>query len=449
MPEIANVPAPRHYWRTLTYQEYNGRGWRNPAVFGADVAANEKLIDEIPPGYVLLTQSVTFANETNDRLYWAGTLLSVNVPFQAAWLRKAESSPLLHSNMLAALAATKSYQAKSLELEVDVRALRESPGVYPDWVRRQFLNLPDSVPTRVYALARDLTVSEPTPYDRALAIENYLRTFPYTLEVDQPPSGRDAADYFLFDLRQGYCDYYATSMAVLARAAGLPARLVVGYANGAYDFERAQYIVTENYAHSWVEIYFANIGWVEFEPTASMPVILHEEKIEPTVPMADAQAVEESLSGRFVPFLQNVFANAWFPVLIVFVCGLLWIGFDAFRLNRLAPSWTIQILYGRLRRLARPVTGLPSRNQTAYLYASNLIQRLSAFETSPRLQNWLTPAHNEIEKLTELFSRSLFAPQPSTRADANVALKNWSRLRWRLILVNLLRAINKRATHEA
>ena len=82
------------------------------------------------------------------------------------------------------------------------------------------------------------------------------------------------ADYFLFDLKQGYCDYYATSMVVLARAAGLPARLVVGYANGSYDHERAQYIVTENYAHSWVEIYFADIGWVEFEPTSSQPVIL-------------------------------------------------------------------------------------------------------------------------------------------------------------------------------
>ena len=158
--------------------------------------------------------------------------------------------------------------------------MRESPSVYPDWVASQFLSLPDSVPARVLALARDLTASASTPYDRALAIENYLREFPYTLEVDAPPPGRDVADYFLFDLKQGYCDYYATSMVVLARAAGLPARLVIGYANGAYDFESAQYIVTENYAHSWVEIYFANIGWVEFEPTASQPAILYEEKKE-------------------------------------------------------------------------------------------------------------------------------------------------------------------------
>ena len=178
----------------------------------------------------------------------------------------------------------KSYKAESLVLNVSAQDLRKSPSVYPAWVRNQFLALPDSVPERVLALARDLTASEPTAYDRALAIQNYLREYPYTLDISAPPAGRDVTDYFLFDLKQGYCDYYATSMVVLARAAGLPARLVAGYANGSYNVERAQYVVTENYAHSWVEIYFANIGWVEFEPTSSQPVILYEAEKELTTP---------------------------------------------------------------------------------------------------------------------------------------------------------------------
>jgi transglutaminase-like putative cysteine protease len=443
MPEIAHVPVPRHYWRTLTYQVYNGTGWRNPSAFGVDVAADEKLIDEIPPHYLVLTQSVTFPNESGDRLYWAGALQSADVPFEVAWLRKAESSPLLYSNMFAALASTKSYQAESLVLNVDAGALRESPSVYPDWVRGQFLSLPDSVTARVYKLARDLTASASTPYDRARAIENYLRTFPYTLEIGAPPAGRDVVDYFLFDLKQGYCDYYATSMVVLARAAGLPARLVIGYANGVYDFESAQYIVTENYAHSWVEIYFANIGWVEFEPTAGQPLIPYEEKDESAAPTAETLPAEQSLEGKFALFLQNRFTNAWLPALIIFVCGLLWIGFDSLRLNRIAPPQTIQILYRRLRRLARPVTGRALRNQTAHSYALALIQCLSALKVSTHLQNWLAPAQNEIEQLTELFSRSLFAPLPPNRVDANEAIKTWSRLRWRLLLANILRIRNK------
>jgi hypothetical protein len=306
-------------------------------------------------------------------------------------------------------------------------------------VRKQFLALPDSVPERVLALARDLTASEPTAYDRALAIQNYLRQFPYTLDISAPPAVHDVADYFLFDLKQGYCDYYATSMVVLARAAGLPARLVVGYANGSYDLERAKYIITENYAHSWVEIYFANIGWVEFEPTASQPVISYEVENKITTPMAETSPSGLSLGENFAPFLQRALKNVWLPVSLILICGFLWIGFDTLRLNRIDPSQTIQLLYKRLRRLARPVTGYASRNQTAHAYASTLIEGLSAIQTSAPVQNWIEPSRNEINQLTEFFSRSLFAPHPPTRANAKEAIKTWSRLRWRLLLANMFR----------
>ena len=139
---------------------------------------------------------------------------------------------------------------------------------------RRYLGLPKVTPERVLALARDLTKNAATPYDRALAIETYLRKFPYTLDVEPPPSNRDVVDYFLFTSQMGYCDYYASAMVVMARAAGLPARIVVGYASGEYDASTAQYIIRMKDAHTWAEIYFPGIGWVEFEPTASQPLIL-------------------------------------------------------------------------------------------------------------------------------------------------------------------------------
>ena len=280
------------------------------------------------------------------------------------------------------------------------------------------------------------------PYDRALAIQNYLREYPYTLDISTPPAGRDVTDYFLFDLKQGYCDYYATSMVVLARAAGLPARLVAGYANGSYNFESAQYVVTENYAHSWVEIYFANIGWVEFEPTASQPVILYEAEKESAAPMAEASPTRHFLSGKFASFFRSVFNNAWLPALLMLTCGFLWIGFDFLRLTQADPSRTIQLLYQRLRRLARPVTGHASKDQTVHSFSLALIERLSAIKTSTLLKNWLVPSQNEINQLTELFSRSLFAPSLPTHAEAKEAIKTWSRLKWRLLLADVLR-INK------
>ena len=438
MSRNAHPNVPRYYWRTLTYSIYTGAGWTNPPVESEDIPAGQAVIEETDPSYRIVNTNVTFPKDTSERLYWTGSLVRADVPFTAAWTRKTENASLLNTDMLAAFAPVESYTAESVLLNVSAQELRDSPSVYPSWVRNRFLALPDSVPERVLALARDLTASEPNAYDRALAIQNYLREFPYTLDISTPPADRDVTDYFIFDLKQGYCDYYATSMAVLARAAGLPARLVVGYANGSYDLERAQYIVTENYAHSWVEIYFAGIGWVEFEPTASEPVIFYEEENNSDPTTAETLTEEISFNNVFSSLLQNTVQKAWFPVVVVIVLGLAWIGVDTLRIKRIPPAQTIQILYKRLRRLARPVTGYASRNQTAHFYALNLNRRLSEIKASPRLTKWIVPSRSEIDQLTELFSRSLFAPLAPSRAEAEQAIKAWSSLKWRLALANLL-----------
>jgi hypothetical protein len=441
MPESARPIVPRYYWRTLTYSIYTGAGWTNPSVEAEDVPANQPILESINPNQRIIHAQVTFRDNVSKRLYWTGTLVSADVPFKAAWNQKSEDKSMFENDLLAALAPVETYTVESILLNVSADDLRDSPSVYPNWVRNQFLPLPDSVPERVLALARDLTASEPNAYDRAIAIQNYLREFPYTLDIDTPPSGRDIADYFLFDLQQGYCDYYATSMAVLARAAGLPARLVVGYANGRYDVEKAQYIVTENYAHSWVEIYFANIGWVEFEPTASQPVIYYEDINETAATSSENIPAEESLQEKLALFFQRAFQNIWSPVVLIFVCVLLWIGLDSLRLHRMDPSQTIHLLYKRLRRLARPVSGYASKSQTLHNYADNLIDKLSALESSFRLKRWLIFSQREIDELTQIYSRSLFTSHPLTKAQSVHAIKLWSRLRWRLILAIMMEVI--------
>ncbi len=92
--------------------------------------------------------------------------------------------------------------------QINVSQLRATASDYPPEINRRYLRLPASTPERVLALAREITQVAPTPYDRVAAIETYLRTFPYTLEVRPPPSDRDLVDYFLFTAQQGYCDYY-------------------------------------------------------------------------------------------------------------------------------------------------------------------------------------------------------------------------------------------------
>jgi hypothetical protein len=348
--------------------------------------------------------------------------------------------------MLAALAPVESYRADSLSLDVSAQELRESVSVYPDWVRDRFLVLPDSVPERVRALGRDLSASGLTPYDRAIAIQNYLREFPYTLDVPAPPLGREAADFFLFDLKRGYCDYYATAMVVLARAAGLPARIVMGYASGSYDVKEARYFVTENNAHAWVEIYFTNIGWVEFEPTASQPAIVYPEVSNSQIP-AQSFEPEGSFNDQFALLISRALGLAWILVFLFFILILIWIGLDSLRLAKLEPSESVQLLYRRLHRLARPVSGSASKDQTAHQYAFALNTRMSSLVRWPRLQNWLSLARDEITQLTELYSRSLFAPISPTRVEARGAIKAWSRLRLRLLLANVI-AIKNRGSFE-
>jgi len=445
MPESARPVAPRYYWRTLTFQIYTGSGWSNPPSTAEEVPSAQALFEAPTVDHRIVNQQVTYPNDTIGRLYWTGTLLRADVPLQVNWLREDDVDPFLNANMLAALAEVETYTAESLLLNVTADDLRASPPAYPDWVRDEFLTLPDSVPERVRALARDLTASEATPYDRAIAIQNYLREFPYTLEVDSPPAGRDVADYFLFDLKQGYCDYFATTMIVLARAAGIPARLVVGYANGLYVAEEAHYAVTENYAHSWVEVYFTDIGWVEFEPTASQAAILYAEEGE-TIPPVPVEQADEPLMQRFAQYFEGL--DLWVPAAAIGVV-ILWYAWDSLRLTRLEPARAMQLLYVRLRRLARPIHGSASLDQTAHQYASSLAEQVSRLAKRPRLQAWLAPSNHEINQLTEMYARSLFAPSPLTHMDVHTASKVWSQLRWRLLLANLLKISRRKKQTQA
>ena len=138
-------------------------------------------------------------------------------------------------------------------------------------IYNKYLQLPQNLPQRVKDLSASLTASGKTDYDKAKAIEQYLSSnYPYNLDVRSTPRNRDFVDYFLFDLKQGYCSYYASAMTILARCAGLPARYVEGYILPPEPIKDSSstYVVTNMQAHAWVEIYFEGYGWLPFEPTS-------------------------------------------------------------------------------------------------------------------------------------------------------------------------------------
>ncbi|MDT4969018.1 MAG: protein-glutamine gamma-glutamyltransferase [Acidobacteriota bacterium] len=133
----------------------------------------------------------------------------------------------------------------------------------------RYLQLPPDVDPRIPRLADELIkkAGATTQYDAARAIERYLQNeFGYTLE--QKAGGADPLADFLFNVREGHCEYFATAMAVLLRTKGIPARIVNGFQSGDYNEAAGVYTVTQRDAHSWVEVYFPGTSsWVSFDPT--------------------------------------------------------------------------------------------------------------------------------------------------------------------------------------
>ena len=138
---------------------------------------------------------------------------------------------------------------------------------YPRWVTDRYLQLPEEFPETVKRLARELTKDEDNPYDMAEAIRRHLRTLPYSLDVQKPPSGQDSVEFFLLVHRRGFCQNYASAMITMLRHLGVPSRLVVGFAPGIPAEEEGVFEVRSRHYHAWPEVYFPRYGWVEFEPT--------------------------------------------------------------------------------------------------------------------------------------------------------------------------------------
>jgi hypothetical protein len=188
------------------------------------------------------------------------------------------------------------YDVEGSVPEADANDLRNDTVEYPDWVVQRYLQLPNTITPRTTGLAAEITAGETTAYDKAKAIESYLRSsITYDTKVGLPPDGQDVVDYLLFDNPRGYCEHYATAMTVMLRTLGIPARVAAGYAPGDFDPGTDRYIYLQSNAHAWVEVYFPDYGWIPFEPTVS------EEEIQLGGEAADESAADEETEPEDIP----------------------------------------------------------------------------------------------------------------------------------------------------
>jgi transglutaminase-like putative cysteine protease len=434
----ALATTPKYYWRGVTYDVYNGRGWENSADEGLSLLANQAVSNEGEwSSRERMEQTYELLTPYELALYAANEPFIFDQPALSRWRGPEE---------LIGLESTSTeitYTVVSYVPSVTTDKLHAAGEAYPKGITDRYLQLPDTLPSRVRDLAQEAVKDAESPYEQALYLEDYLRNYEYTLDVPSPPSGRDVVDYFLFDLQQGYCDYYASAMVVMARSVGLPARLAVGYARGTYDFMLRKFVVIEKDAHSWVEVYFPSYGWIEFEPTADRSVFYRPGEPAPRSSMGSSQR----LPPRLPPEEEGDTGASWDWRSIAVGGGVtLWLAFVAlsgwryWRRARMTPLdyvgrfWEGMIRYGsRLDVLLRP-------HQTPVEYAQTFNGQLRqrALDTShweERMGREIVQARNEVNSLAEAYIRARYSPHELTEEDKYRLTRTWKQLRRRLLFL--------------
>ena len=263
------------YWRTWVYDVYKSSGWTNSEVIeysqGQQTLKNEE--------YLTGRKEITFDVEVllkTDILLTAGQFISSDTPVSLHSLAPAGSGPpdgqLTPENVIATvtpytLDVGQKYTVTSSVISASPGELAEAGTDYPEEIKQYYLQLPDSLPDRVRVLSAEITANATTPYEKVLAIGDYLSQLSYNLKADNPPEGVDAVEFFCFSEKSGACGDFATAMVVLLRAAGVPSRFCTGYRYGELDPDSGKYAVLVSNRHAWAEVYFPGYGWAEFEST--------------------------------------------------------------------------------------------------------------------------------------------------------------------------------------
>lgn len=267
----------RYYWRDRVYDHYEDGAWMNRY---DDLAVwNDSAADQLT-GYQgrSTTQFLFTAQSSIVLLHSAPQPITLNRPAKFSFAPNVDGS----QDIAALFAQSPVLAGESYDMEASLAVptanqLRDAGIEYPAWVTERYLQLPADFSPQIQELAQTLAGDLSTPYDITVAITSYLRgELQYVDRMPIPPADRDPIEWALFEQKQGFCNYYATAEVLMLRSVDIPARLAVGYSHGERESigGRVQYAVRERDAHAWPEVYFPNIGWVEFEPTANQDPLI-------------------------------------------------------------------------------------------------------------------------------------------------------------------------------
>lgn len=280
-PVFQAATKREHYWRIETKDVYTGKGWENSKPTDYITQPHDQLsLDTFSDSVPTERQKdiVQFQGNTHiEKLLYPYGIRQVQTRSDAELLLDQ------HSGTIRTQADGKAISLDKYTITFDYPSfaldqLRKESAGDPKQIKAQYTQLPDGLPKRVGELAKEITNGKENRYDQAKAIERYFgqHGFRYqTSNIPVPKRDQDYVDQFLFDSQVGYCDNYSTSMVVMLRTLGIPARWAKGFTSGEKTADRMDgaddaydvYEVTSANAHSWVEVYFPESGWVPFEPT--------------------------------------------------------------------------------------------------------------------------------------------------------------------------------------
>lgn len=445
------------YWQAIAYERYADGRWH-----AAENEIDDELIHypddgplDLPTSQArtIITQTVTNYLPNSSFIYAAPEVISSDRQLLIDGTYNPDGDTVvtaLRSRFI--LRQGDQYQVASRVSVADATGLRAASVEYPPWIRERYLPIPDTITPQTIALANELTANLSNPYDKAIAVRDYLRShIAYNDQIDAPPPGVEPIHYVLFDDPEGYCTYYASAMAVMLRSQGVPARVVSGYALGDYDEPTQSYRVRAVNSHSWVEVYFPNYGWIHFEPTQAIPVAERPTsstgEFAGAVPLAEPFGAEglndeapqndfESGGGLLDSPAEQEAATAaqrdvpWWQIIV----GLVLLGgagavlFAGYNYNRRVES-DVDRSYGRLGDWARWL-GIPWRStQTPYEQADTLIAAVP-------------DGRQPVRNLTRHYVLQRFSPGRG-QDEAFDPLQEWKQLRPVLIRKQIVKILNR------
>jgi len=277
------------YWRVRRYDTYHPWGWTTSEISDRKVGISEEVFerDTIEPGEQL-TYTVENKSKT-DIVLVTGELLSSDIPVIIQTISNEETDSSLTTvssavsdeangnrpaleDVIAVITPRMMRPYQRYEAVVSIRSftpdeLLVTGNNYPDAIMERYLQIPFDLPYRVRQLTLEITRESESPYEKVIAIKEYLNKLDYNLEAEVPPKETDAVDHFLFVTREGVCTSFASAMAVMLRTIDIPTRLNTGYLEGDYDEETGSYSLRVKDYHARTEVYFSELGWVEFSAT--------------------------------------------------------------------------------------------------------------------------------------------------------------------------------------